>query len=361
MTKDMKVFGGLCLCLAASFAMTACGGSSSGSANSGGENQAAESGAASGDSSSFEPVTLRMANQHSSDTIANQLDQEMCERIAEETDGRITIELYSDSALGDYTNVFDELMVGTIDVAHITPVETYDSRVSASMIPYLSFNYDQLLQVYAEDGYLFTQVSDALSNLGIHLSGIFCEGFNGVGSMSELTNPTTPGADKGIICRSPMTNVYSLCLQDMGFRVSSIAYSDTYTAMQTGVVGGLAGGTAQVNYLTFRDLIKAFYDYRYIQEATLIMFNQDLWNSFLPEDQETIAAIVRETCEKAAQMAEESNNDYMSKLQEEGIEVVTFTDDELNAFAESCRANVWPQLEENYPEGFLEGIEESLQ
>ena len=91
------------------------------------------------------------------------------------------------------------------------------------------------------------------------------------------------------------------------------------------------------------------------------MNTRDMWNSFLPEDQETIAAIVRETCEKAAQMAEESNNDYMSKLQEEGIEVVTFTDDELNAFAESCRANVWPQLEENYPEGFLEGIEESLQ
>lgn len=361
MTKNVKVLGGLCLCITAAFAMTACGGSSSSSSSGNSGGQSSESSAASGDASSFEPVTLRMANQHSSDTIANQLDQEICDRIAEETDGRITIELYSDSALGDYTNVFDELMVGTIDVAHITPVETYDSRVSASMIPYLSFNYDQLLEVYAEDGYLFTQVSEALSNLGIHLSGIFCEGFNGIGSMSELTNPTTPGADKGIICRSPMTNVYSLSLQDMGFRVSSIAYSDTYTAMQTGVVGGLAGATAQVNYLTFRDLIKAFYDYRYIQEATLIMFNQDLWNSFLPEDQETISNIVRETCAKAADMAEESNTEYMGMLEDEGIEIFTFTDEELNAFAESCRANVWPQLAENYPEGFLEGIEADLQ
>lgn len=360
MFKNFKRLSALLLAFTMVFALAACSGAGGSAASP--TATAAASPAASNDTaaSSFTPVTLKMANQHSTETIANQLDQEICDRIAEETDGRITVQLYSDSALGDYTNVFDELMIGTIDIAHISPVETYDSRVSATMLPYLAFSYDQLLTAYAEDGYLFGQLSDALNNLGIHLSGVFCEGFNGVGSMEELTNATTPGAEKGIILRSPMMDVYSLCLQDMGFRVSSMPYSDTYTAMQTGVVAGLAGGTAQVNYLTFRDLIKYFYDYRYIQEATMIMFNQDLWDSFLPQDQETITKIIKETCEKAVTMAEEANSDYMKKLDAEGIKVVTFTDDELAAFAKSCRANVWPQLAKNYPEGFLDKVEESL-
>ena len=308
----------------------------------------------------FTPVELRMANQHSSDTIANQLDQEICDRIAEETDGRIKITLYSDSSLGDYTKVFDELMLGSIEVAHISPVETYDSRVSATMLPYLAFSYDDLLKVYDTEGYLFGQLNEALSALGIKLTGVFCEGFNGIGSMQELTNANVAGQDKGIICRSPMMDVYALCLQDLGFRVSSMPYSDTYTAMQTGVVAGLAGATAQVNYLSFRDIIKAYYDYRYIQEATMIMFNQKVWDSFLPEDQATIQNIINETCEKAVTLAEETNNDYMDKLEAEGIAVYKFTDDELAAFSASCRENVWSQLAKNYPEGFLDAVKENL-
>jgi len=100
--------------------MSACGGS--------------KDAGSSGDSSSFTPITLKMGNQHSSDSVANKLDQEMCDRIKEATEGRVTVELYSDSALGDYTNVFDELMLGSVDVAHISPVESYDARVSATML-----------------------------------------------------------------------------------------------------------------------------------------------------------------------------------------------------------------------------------
>lgn len=361
MNKKVKKLAALFLVLSLVFALSACGGNngaSGGQTSAPGTSGSGDSG--SSDSGSGASVTLKMANQHSSDTVANQLDQEMCKRIEEETDGRIKIELYSDSALGDYTNVFDELMVGTIDMAHISPVETYDSRVSVTMLPYLAFSYDELLKVYAEDGFLFGQLNEALGSLGIHLGGVFCEGFNGVGSMQELTNHAVPNAEKGAIIRSPMMDVYSLCLQDMGFRVSSMPYSDTYTAMQTGVVAGLAGGTAQVNYMTFRDLIKAFYDYRYIQEATMILFSQKTWDTFSAEDQETITKIIRETCEKAATMAEDANNEYMEKMEAEGIKVFTFTDEELAGFAESCRANVWPQLAKNYPDGFLEAVQESL-
>ena len=100
--------------------MSACGGS--------------KDAGSSGDSS-FTPITLKMGNQHSSDSVANKLDQEMCDRIKDTTEGRVTAELYSDSALGDYTNVFDELMLGSVDVEHISPVESYDARVSATMLP----------------------------------------------------------------------------------------------------------------------------------------------------------------------------------------------------------------------------------
>lgn len=360
MNKNLKRFAALFLALSMLFVLSACGGGNTGSSGSQTSAPSGSGDSGSSNSGSGETITLKMANQHPSDSIGNQLDQEMCQRIEEATDGRIKIELYSDSALGDYTNVFDELMVGSIDMAHISPVETYDSRVSATMLPYLAFSYDDLLKVYAEDGFLFSELNDALNNLGIHLSGIFCEGFNGIGTMQEVTDAALPKAEKGVIIRSPMMDVYSLCFQDMGFRVSSMPYSDTYTAMQTGVVSGLGGGTAQINYMTFRDLIKAFYDYRYIQEATMILFSQKTWDTISAEDQEAISAVIKETCEKAVTMAETANDEYMDKMEAEGIKVVKFSDEELSNFANSCRDNVWPQLAKNYPDGWLDTVRESL-
>lgn len=358
MRNQFKKYASLALAGALALSLAACGGGSSSSGGSG--DTASTPAAASGDASDFTPLTLRMGNQHNSESVGNKLDQELCDRIAEVTEGRVTVELYSDSALGDYTNMFDELMVGSLDMAHISPVESYDSRVSGTMLPYLAFDYETLLQVYAEGSFLYTEISDALNNLGIRLGGIFCEGFNGIGVMQELEGANTAGVEKGCIIRSPMLDVYSLEMQDLGFRVSSLPYSDTYTSMQTGVVAGLAGCTAQMNYLAFRDLITHFYDYRYNQEATMILISNQTWEKLLPEDQEAISAVIKEICEKAAVEAETINDEYMETMAAEGINVVTFTDEELAAFYDSCHANVWPQLAANYPEGWLESLEAEM-
>ena len=55
--------------------MSACGGNKD--AGSSGDS----SNATTGDSSNFTPITLKMGNQHNSDSVANKLDQEMCDRI----------------------------------------------------------------------------------------------------------------------------------------------------------------------------------------------------------------------------------------------------------------------------------------
>lgn len=352
MKKSKKILT-MALTLALAMSTAACGGGSA-SGSSG------ESSAVSGDASGFTPITLKMGNQHNAQTVGNKLDQEMCDRIKEATEGRVSVDLYSDSALGDYTNVFDELMVGSVDMAHISPVESYDSRVSATMLPYLAFDYDTLLKVYAEGSFLRTELNDALSALGIKLGGVFCEGFNGIGVMQELTDYNTVGAEKGCVIRSPMLDVYSLEMIDLGFRVSSMPYSDTYTAMQTGVVAGLAGCTSQASYLGFRDLITHYYDYRYNQEATMILISQKTWDKLLPQDQTAIMEIINDICEKAAEEAEAACDEYMETMKAENISVVTFSQDELGIFQKSAFENVWPQLAKNYPDGWLDQVKESL-
>lgn len=308
----------------------------------------------------FKPVKFRFANQHPTDSIASDADRRICERIAEETEGRVTVDLYTDSSLGDYSSTVQELMMGTIEMCHITAPENYDPKLASSMLPYLGSNYDELRKAYQRDGVLFQGVYEAAQKLGIHTFGIFCEGFSGIGTSVEISNPAVSNADKATLIRVPSLDSFALPSRRLGFRTSTIAYSDTYTAIQTGTVSGWMGGPPNLNYLYFRDVISYYYHYMITQEATQIMMNEKVFQSLLPKDQEAITRIIQEECDNSFDIAAADDQKYMDLMREKGITVVEFTDEERAAIAADIRENVWPDLAETYGQEYLDAIVDSL-
>lgn len=308
----------------------------------------------------FKPVKFRFANQHPTDSIASEADRRICERIEKETEGRVTVDLYTDSSLGDYSSTVQELMMGTIEMCHISAPENYDARFASSMLPYLGSSYDELKKAYDRDGVLFKNVYEAAQGIGIHTFGIFCEGFSGMGTAVELKNPSVVNKDKGALVRVPSLDSFTLPARELGFQTSTIAYSDTYTAIQTGTVNGWCGGPPNLNYLYFRDVIKYYYHYMMTQEATQIMMNEKVFQSLLPEDQATITKIIQEECDKSFDIAAADDQKYMDLMKEYGITIVEFTDEERAAIAKDVRENVWPNLAKTYGGDYLNEIAESL-
>lgn len=312
------------------------------------------------DPADFQPIVLRFGNQHPEGSIASEADQRICDKIAEATEGRVTVELYGNNALGDYTSVYEECMIGTIDMAHISAVETYDSRMSGSMLPYLGSSYEELAKAYAPDNYLFQTVAETALKQGLHTFGFFCEGFSGTATNAPVKNPDVSGADKDCIVRVPSLDNFALAEKQLGFRTSTIAYSDTYTAIQTGTVDGTCAMPPNLVYQNFRDVTEVYYHYMMTQEATQIFMSQKTWEKLMPQDQEAITQIIQDECANSITLAAEDDAKYMDLLREAGVEIVEFTDEQRAAFAEDCRKNVWPKLAKNTSQEFLDSILASL-
>ena len=102
----MKKIVGLLVALIMVMSLVACGGSG----------DAAGSGDGDGGASA-EPITLRVAVQSNEDHETCKAVRRVAEKVEQETDGGLILEIYSDSALGDYSAVFDEVRQGTIDIA----------------------------------------------------------------------------------------------------------------------------------------------------------------------------------------------------------------------------------------------------
>ncbi len=345
MKKFKLVLAVLCILVLALALTTGCGGN----------NESSDEGSAGQE----ETIKIRFAGQHPVDHMATASLERIKEAIAEKSDGRIEITLYPANQMGDYTQVYEEIMRGTIDMALISIPSQYDPRLEIGFIPYIAENYEAIKEVFAVDSYLFNEVSGLHSNLGVKFLGFFGEGFGGVGSSKLPDEPANFNVDKGLLVRVPPMDVFKFGAEDLGFRTTTIPYAETYAALQTGVADGWVGGPPNLNYLWFRDVIDYFLAYNNSFESTSFVMNDELFNELSPEDQKIIAEAIKEESEKSFDLAKQDEEKYKQMLRDEGIEVIEFTNEELKAMAENARKTTWPKLTDRLTEELVNGLKES--
>lgn len=216
------------------------------------------------------PITLRYSTMQNKDHISYQVALNIKQAVEEKTEGRVLIDIYPANQLGDWSQVYDELMMGSIDMAHSSVPETYDARTAVGYFPYLSSSYDQLGEIFAEGSSLDNMMKEIQAKNGIEFCGFFVEGIAGIGTTKEVSNPNTLDS-KNTVIRTAAMDCYILPCEYMGFDTTSIASSDTFAALQTGVVEGLAGSTPAGAYLNYRDIIDYYYINSNYQNSSLTL------------------------------------------------------------------------------------------
>ena len=275
--------------------------------------------------------------------------------VEEKTNGEIILEVYPDNILGDWTVVFDEIMNGGIDFTATSVPDYYDPRIAACTLPYLTATYDEVSAVFRKGGYYDQVLQECYSDLNVKYFGIYCDGYCGIGVRGEVQNAAIPGADKGsAIIRVPPNQGMILAVENLGFKYSSIPYSDTYTSLQTGVVQGWCGGPISQHYGQWLDVEDHYYDYDIWQESRHYIASMDTWNSLTEEQQQIFTEIIEQEAALSIKNAQENDAKYKDLYEaKEGYTLVRFTDEEKKAFADDCREKVWPQLNDLYGEEFL--------
>jgi len=298
-------------------------------------------------------ITLRYSTMNPTDHISYSVAREIKSEVEKKTEGRIVINIFPAAQLGDWVQVYDELMMGSIDMAHSSVPETYDARMAVGYFPYLAKNYEELAKVFDPDSYVVKKMAEMQAKQGVYFCGFFAEGIAGIGTNKELTNPTSVTGDKGILIRTAAMDCYIQSLEYTGFRTTSIPFSDIFASMQTGLVDGYAGATPHVAFAALRDVTKYYYVYNMHPEVTQIMISQKSLDKLSEGDQKILTEVCRKACLSSIASSKTEDETYLTKLEESGVKVVRFTDEELDAFAEAVRKDVWAKLAETYTPEFI--------
>ncbi len=301
-------------------------------------------------------IKFRMAGQSPLEHQATLHQEEFARRIEEATDGRMQIRVYPANQLGDYTQVYEEVVKGSIEMALISVPSQFDQRLELTYFPYILENYEQVKEAYAPGGFLFEILNGLHDNLGVKLLGFNIEGFGGIGTTKPAEAPADPNVRKTVLIRVPPMDVFKLSTEAMGFPTVSIPYAEVYTALQTGVCEGWAGGPPVLTWLNYRDVIKYYYQYNSYLETESWLINKNLWESLNQEDQKLFIDTIQELQVKSVGVSQKEDTEYLQKMHDFGIKVTTFTNEEIARIAQKVREVAWPKLEKRITPEIMEKL-----
>lgn len=305
----------------------------------------------------FEPITIRWASQAVPGMWSETVQLEVVDKIYEATEGRITVNYYNNSQLGDANAVFEEVISGSIDMAQITVPEVFDARINAPMLPGLCTSYDQVPAALGPDSWMNEQLTALEAELGVQHLSVSPEGLVGVATNKAVTDPAGIGTEKGVQLRVPPNDAFRLPYEALGFRTSTIPYSELYTSIETGIVDGTGAFDPYGTWAYIGDATKQYYDYRISGEFSQVIMNKELFDSLLPEDQEALLTIFDQYFQDILEGYQVLEEEYLQKMIDDpDWTVVTFTEEEHAAFSQLVMDKVWPELADLYTQEFLDEV-----
>jgi tripartite ATP-independent transporter DctP family solute receptor len=280
------------------------------------------------------------------------------ELVAERTDGRITMKVYPGAQLvqGDQTKEFTAMRQGIIDMAVASTINWSPQvkELNIFSMPFLMSGYDDL---------------DALTQgpVGQKLFEIIAErgvvplawGENGFREVTNSKRPIrTPEDLRGLKIRVVGSPLYNDTFSALGANPTQMSWAAAQPALSTGAVDG------QENPLTIFTAAKLHTVgqthvtlWHYVADPLIFAVNEQVWNSFTPEDQ----AIVREAAIEAGayciELARaglvEEGQPKLAEIAGLGVEIVQLSDAERQAFVDATRpvydkwkAQIGPELVE---------------
>jgi len=283
-------------------------------------------------------VGCMQADSHSS-VLAFQKFKEDVEAASE---GRVTVEIYSNAVLGDEAAMQEMMGMGTLDMMYTGHLPVLIPLLGALELPYLFEDRDHILAFHETDA--FKELMAPLAEYNMEVVAAFENGFR------QITNdkkPINSASDlKGMLFRTAPTPGELFAFEAAGAVATTIAYTELYSALQQGVVDGQENPIQNIYSAKFYEVQKYLAVTNHIYNSGFVTIRKDLYDS-MPED---IRGIVYD-CIKDAQdwqinYVADNDSRMLEEIEAYGVEV-TYPD---VAEMEEAMSGAYERMYEEYPE-----------
>ncbi|WP_043497068.1 TRAP transporter substrate-binding protein [Georgenia sp. SUBG003] len=291
------------------------------------------------------PLVLRLAHNLGDTHVTSQALTAFAEEVEEASDGRIVVRMYGNGQLGAETHVLGQLSQGVVDMTRVSApgLANYDPGYHAFGLPYVFESEEEYYEVMDSPEmaeYFRSTAEDGFVGLTYYSSG----------ARSFYTGDTpirTPEDLRGLKIRVQDMRSQTDFLRELGAAPIVMAFGDTYTSLQTGLIDGAESNETVLTQSAHGEVAKSFSMTEHTRIPDMLVMSSDAWERLDAADQELVSEAARASTEEHKTMWAESIEQSVADAEEMGVEFVTDVD--TDAFREATRPVV-DRYAEEYPE-----------
>ncbi|MCK5933674.1 MAG: TRAP transporter substrate-binding protein DctP [Fulvimarina manganoxydans] len=167
-------------------------------------------------------------------------------------------------------------------------------------------------------------------------------------------NVQTPDDLSGVNLRMPGSDAWQFLGRALGANPTPMAFTEIYTALQTGSVDGQDNPLPTVVDAKFYEVTKQVALTQHLVDLNYIAFSKAVWDELTPEQQETVQKAADDAAASAREAQIAKEEELVGFLREQGLDVY---EPDLAAFREHVQAAYQgSEFAQSWPEGVLEKI-----
>src|SRR5699024_10984023 len=261
---------------------------------------------------------FKLAHNLSEEHVVHKAIKNFSDKIEEETDGEIEIDIYPNGELGEEEEEVQQVKNGSIEMTKVSAgtLESFNDKYRVFSLPYIfegmdhyrdfmeSDSIDEIYESTEDDGFIGISYIDS-----------------GTRSFYTTDEPIEKPEDlNGKKIRTMDSPTATKMVEEMGGSATPMGYDEIYTSLQEGVIDGAENNPTALTDGKHGEVVDHFvYDEHTIIPDILII-NKDEWDDLTEEQQEIFKEVSDENREESSKLWEEEIDDAVSEAKEMGVE-----------------------------------------
>lgn len=290
---------------------------------------------------SAQAKTFRMALGDAQGGTQWELGQKFSELLESKTGGKHKVRMFANGQLGSEQDTINDAAIGSLDfsVLAINNITPFSPSVGVLTLPYVIQSLDDAVKLTR--GNVGKELTDnTIRDARVRIVGWAYSGFR---VLTNSKRPVKTLADlDGLVIRVPKNEIMIATYQAWGINPTPMAWSETFTALQQGVVDGQDNPYITNHAMKFYEVQKYITNVRYIFSLEPLVISEDVFQSLKLDLQKAIIEAGHEATLHSEAYIKASEEDIRKDLQAKGMEISDPANDEKE-WIEKATSAVWPQ------------------
>lgn len=300
---------------------------------------------------------LKLAHADSMDTTVSRkavFSDFFAKQVKAKSNGRIDVQVFGAGSLGGEKEIVEGVKNGFIQSAMVSGVmANYFPPAMVTDIPYL-FASDAVADHVMDGPYGQKLSQDLLASTGMRN---LC--FGEVGFRHFSTGKVaihTPKDMAGLKIRVQETPLYITEMKALGAQPTPIAFPETYTALQTGVVDGEENPIPTIIFAKFYEVQKHVTLDGHNYGVDWFVINDKFFKSLPPDLQQVVQDSAKAACGEERRINRVFAAQGIKTLKDKGVDVYTPTTAEVGQFRAATQQPVIEWLKTKIDQKWIDGV-----